>query len=267
MKKIDNDEIVLEIPNWGKYNPRKDVKAASWLRLENTLFFDAAFGKLSQLQKLVWIYLLAERSRLDTGLKGESESLAPRLVRVSTSLAARLLPSRKDYVDLAILRLEELQLLKVVSRIAHEPYERNERYERDVRNERFQIAKARDADEIKTHKVKKEKEVSKTIATWESFSNAYAKRYGVEPVRNKLINSQLKKFVERVGEVEAPEVIAYYVSLNDPWYTKQGHSVGILLKDCEKIRTLWATRRQTTAVDAKTSHYQNQFLAIERGEL
>lgn len=101
--------------------------------------------------------------------------------------------------------------------------------------------------------IKKKPKEALTSKVWDSFTQAYLKRYGAPPVRNAVVNSHLKNFIQRIGAEEAPEVAAFYVTHNDPFYTRNGHSTGMLLKDAEKLRTEWKTgnkvssRRQTNA--------------------
>jgi hypothetical protein len=89
-----------------------------------------------------------------------------------------------------------------------------------------------------------------TQTTWESYRTAYMQRYGVEPIRNAAVNSKIKQFVARVGEVESPEVARFYVLHNSQRYITSAHSVGNLLFDAEKLRTEWARGRQITSADA-----------------
>ena len=56
--------------------------------------------------------------------------------------------------------------------------------------------------------------------------------------------------VGRIGAMEAPHVAAWYVQSRNSFYVQSGHSVGILLRDCEKLRTEWATGRQVTQTQA-----------------
>jgi len=97
-----------------------------------------------------------------------------------------------------------------------------------------------------------------TAEIWTAYSGAYFDRYGTEPVRNAKINTQLKQFIERVGQREAPQVAAYYVSLNTGWYVQKLHSIGVMLTDAEALRTQWATNTQVTSTAARqkerTSH-------------
>ena len=84
-----------------------------------------------------------------------------------------------------------------------------------------------------------------TAETWTAYSAAYRGRYGVDPVRNGTINGQLAHLVRRLGD-EAPDVIRYYLDLEDGLYRREGHSVGMLLKHCEHLRTLWARARKAS---------------------
>ena len=84
-----------------------------------------------------------------------------------------------------------------------------------------------------------------TVSPWTAYSAAYRGRYGVDPVRNGTINGQLAHLVRRLGD-EAPDVIRYYLDLEDGLYRREGHSVGMLLKHCEHLRTLWARARKAS---------------------
>lgn len=90
-----------------------------------------------------------------------------------------------------------------------------------------------------------------TEVAWERFTAAYQDRYGVPPVRNIRINSQMKKLVECLGK-EAPAVACFYVrSVNDQYVVKNSHPLGILLKGAEGYRTQWATGRAMTDGQAR----------------
>lgn len=77
-----------------------------------------------------------------------------------------------------------------------------------------------------------------TVPVWTAYATAYRERYGVDPVRNSTVNGQLAHLVRRLG-VEATDVARYYLDLEDGLYRREGHSVGMLLKHCEHLRTLW----------------------------
>jgi hypothetical protein len=92
---------------------------------------------------------------------------------------------------------------------------------------------------------------AKTSETWNAYSEAYEKRYGVKPTRNARVNAQLSRFIDCVGAEEAPQVVAFYVSSNNGFYVTKGHSTGPLLQDAEKLRTEWVTGMQVTQTQAR----------------
>jgi hypothetical protein len=98
-----------------------------------------------------------------------------------------------------------------------------------------------------------------TTAVWTAYCVAYKLRYKTEPVRNATINGQLARFLARVSANEAPMIAAAYVGNNAMTYVRAGHSVGLLLRDAEKLRTEWATGLRTTESKARElDHLQGQ---------
>jgi hypothetical protein len=85
-----------------------------------------------------------------------------------------------------------------------------------------------------------------TGPAWEAYREAFFGRYGVEPVRNAIVNAQMLHFVERIGRLEAAAVARFYVEHNDGYYVRRTHAVGLLLHDAEALRTQWATNRPMT---------------------
>lgn len=91
----------------------------------------------------------------------------------------------------------------------------------------------------------------KTALIWEAYSEAYAIRWKAEPVRNATVNAQLAQVVKRLGSAEAPAVSAFYVRSNRGLYVSAKHPVNLLLRDCEALRTEWATGHQGTDTEAR----------------
>jgi hypothetical protein len=89
-----------------------------------------------------------------------------------------------------------------------------------------------------------------TAAVWAAYAEAYQKRYQAAPVRNAMVNGQLAKFVARLPADEAPHVACFYVGHQNGLYVAAMHPVNILLRDAEKLRTEWATKRQVTRTQA-----------------
>lgn len=86
--------------------------------------------------------------------------------------------------------------------------------------------------------------------TWEAYSAAYLERWREEPVRNASVNSQIAAMVKRVG-ADAPFVAEFYVGHNDSFYVRALHPVGLMLRDCEKLRTEWKRGVQMLGSNAR----------------
>lgn len=54
--------MMIEITNWNKYNPRKDVKTNSWVRLQNNIFSDPKMLEINHETILFFVYLLCQAS-------------------------------------------------------------------------------------------------------------------------------------------------------------------------------------------------------------
>lgn len=89
------------------------------------------------------------------------------------------------------------------------------------------------------------------VETWAAYSEAYRRRYGVDPQRNARVNGQIAQFCQRVAANEAPAIAAFFVGHNASFYVGKGHAVGLLLADAEKLRTEWVTQRTITATQAQ----------------
>ena len=107
-------------------------------------------------------------------------------------------------------------------------------------------------------------------ATWQVFYAGYVKRYKVEPVKNKKINSQIKMLVERLGK-DAPDVVGFYLTHPKAYYVSRMHDIGCCLSDAEALRTQWLRGKAVTENDikrySKNQEQQDLIDAIDRGEV
>lgn len=85
---------------------------------------------------------------------------------------------------------------------------------------------------------------------WSAYSAAYESRYGIQPVRNAKVNTQVNDLLKRLG-AEAAAVAAYYVLINDAYLIRNCHDFGSLLTKAEAYRTQWATNRQVNGTTAR----------------
>jgi hypothetical protein len=94
---------------------------------------------------------------------------------------------------------------------------------------------------------------TKGAAAWSSYREAYKQRYSVEPVRNARANAILSQLVDRLGAQEAPAVATWYVEHGRALYVTLKHPLGLLLQDCEGLRTEWARGQRVTETEGRQS--------------
>lgn len=59
--------MIINIRNWDKYNPKRDQKSYTWLRLNNDTFSGQDFCEYSAQELIVWISILCEASKKNSG--------------------------------------------------------------------------------------------------------------------------------------------------------------------------------------------------------
>lgn len=94
-------------------------------------------------------------------------------------------------------------------------------------------------------------EPGRTIEAWNAYSEAYLKRWGVEPTRNKRVNGQMATVLELVPAEDAPAIAAFYVRSNRGLYVSAKHPINLLARDAEALRTEWLTGKQGTEAEAR----------------
>lgn len=99
--------------------------------------------------------------------------------------------------------------------------------------------------------------VPKSVATWESYSEAYRVRYGVDPIRNQKTNALLCTLVERLGAADAPVVAAFYLSHNGPMYVRCRHPPNLLVQDAEGLWTQWKTGQKVTTSEVRQAELKD----------
>lgn len=104
---------------------------------------------------------------------------------------------------------------------------------------------------------KAERSPTKTSEVWSDYRAAYHDRYQVDPVRNMQVNGMLSRLVDKLGREEAPQVAAFYLRHNNPFYVQKRHPVNLLLQDAEGLRTQWATGIKATTNEARNIETQD----------
>jgi hypothetical protein len=75
----------ITINNWENYNPKRDQKTYSWLRLENTFALDPVVYEFDLLTKFIWVLLLCEASK-----KNEADcTIIPQLIAIQAGCKSK----------------------------------------------------------------------------------------------------------------------------------------------------------------------------------
>ena len=100
-------------------------------------------------------------------------------------------------------------------------------------------------------------------AVWDAYAEAFRVRYGCDPQRNAKVNGQIAQFLARVPLADAPEIARWYVRHIGAFYAASMHSVGLMLRDAEKLAAEW---RRGERVNAETARRNEQTEANPFGQ-
>ena len=109
-----------------------------------------------------------------------------------------------------------------------------------------------DTPKAPKRKRRKRSEPAPSSAAWDAYAAAYFERYQVAPVRNARVNGQMANLVARLGAEDAPHVARFYVEAGaDAFAARQSHPVGLLVNNCESLRTAWVRGRRVTRAEVE----------------
>jgi hypothetical protein len=238
----------LTAKNWAEFQHYKDRKPP-WIRLHRTLLDDKDFHRMPV----------------------ESRALAPMLWLLASESVDGVIDASLD--DLSFrLRCDELAIARALLPLLERGFFQTEHGASDVLALRKRLAvpeSEAEAERDSDAEALAETEASQTVAgasrptrrveprpkpqtnpVWEAYAVSYENRYRVAPIRNAKINGQLALLLGRVPVEEAPLIAAFYVTHNGRFYVEKGHAIDYLLRDAEKIRTEFVTRKQFTSAQA-----------------
>jgi hypothetical protein len=221
-------EITVTVPKWDYFQP-KSIRERNpyWFRINKDMTNSSGLVGLSPAQKWAWVCLL--------GLCCSQDS---KTIKFRPNRLACIANVDEKSI------LEMLEILKENHTIEFKTESttfKTESTTPTIQNNTIQNNTTTFPQSLKN-------EASVTV--WSSYSSSFKARYKVEPKRNATVNSQITNLIKRLGEEHAIEVVKFYVSHNDRWYVRQGHSIGICLKDCEKLFMEWSSGKKVTSVTA-----------------
>lgn len=249
------DLIELEIVNWEKYQHHNGKKTYGWFKFSSTMLYDPEIQQLTPSEFKVWVHLMCSCAMVRKSS-----------IKVGVKLVGSTIGVHPRCVSSAIFKLQQFQIVKLISGTQSVPQNRIDKSTIEGKEEKRkettlsdQGAKAplaghQDAllPEFEKPKKKRSKENrGATVPLWEAYKEAYNLRYKVDPVRNATVNGQLGQLLSRLGKEPAIEVLKLYLKHNDSWYLKSAHSVGMCLRDAEKLHTEMQMGRRITSAEVK----------------
>lgn len=268
---IELSEIIeLEILGWEKYQFHNGKRSYDWFRVSAFMLDDPQIDQLTPPQFKVWMGLLCRCAKFRQGT-----------IKIDT----RSFTVRTRSVQDTITRLEQLQILRVISTTPNRIERRVDRVDRIDRNRLPTGGKTPPplVAEAPPLPVKTEQDLRKKpepsnqpdpgtgSVVWEAYREAYNLRYKTDPVRNAMVNASIKQIVARIGIEEAAHVVRFFVTHEDSFYKRKLHAIGLCLQNIEALRTQWATGRAVTDTgvrrEAKGDYWKLQRERIERGEV
>jgi hypothetical protein len=96
-----------------------------------------------------------------------------------------------------------------------------------------------------------ETHVEDRAAAWRAYVVGYTDRYGIAPVSNAKVRSQLKQFCARIPLEDVAATVAHYCRSQNARYVAARHGVGPMLVDAEALRMEALTGRQGTQAGAR----------------
>jgi hypothetical protein len=86
---------------------------------------------------------------------------------------------------------------------------------------------------------------------WQAYSEAFRGKFGVDPIRNARVMGQMKHFIDRVGQADAPNILRFYLQQHDRWTVQNGHTVAVALQQAEKLAAGYRGAKMITEGEAR----------------
>lgn len=265
----------LSITNWDKYNPRSDVKAPSWFRLENDFWMDPALTPLDSDGKIVWITLLSFASKRRSG----EIDIDPRFI-------ATVLGITHEKVESTLKHLQSEGRLKILTSRARNVDVTRTLRERDVdvttRDGTGRDGTGQDgteqvpagsppqepellvlegeviepeAEKPKAAKKRKPTDPTPGSLVWQAYEEAHKRQYPKATLeRGQTNNALCAQLVKRVGAENAVALVRFYLTHRKAYYVAQCHTLKPLVHDAEALliqmqQNQRVTNTQANAVD------------------
>lgn len=237
------------IVEWTCLSRRAVIDAVAWLESAGFVKVERRFGAKSAM------VLQLDRIRQAAGVRGTED-------QCTQSTGARDAPVQEAHQCRASTGAPPAKTSAPPAQTsapgAPNTYETYETSERQVAPASIDAAadQSKASAEVRTAKPSARKPESKSTATWEAYSKAYALRYADVPLRSAKANSLVGRLVDTVGAEVAPVLATFYVGLDRAFYVAKLHPLDLLLNDAQALLTQMRTGYR--APDARSDGQRTQ---------
>ncbi len=106
------------------------------------------------------------------------------------------------------------------------------------------------------------KDPSKGTQVWFSYAKAYEAKYANLPIRNAKTNSMCSKLVSYVGLEDAIKIVDHFLKIDDSFYIRKAHDLGLCLSDYQKILTTANTGINITGQRARQIENKSNLIDV-----
>lgn len=108
--------ITIEILNWEKYNPRRDIKRPHWFALSNDLTEDDDFFAITDAEFRAWVHILSKASKKQSAIVTIDLDATDRKAKIASDVVRSAIDKLSDETRacLKVVALEEDEFTKSV---------------------------------------------------------------------------------------------------------------------------------------------------------
>lgn len=256
-------DLCLKIVNWDAYNLRTNVKTSSWLRFQHDFFENPNFYSLTTEEKLVWVYLLCERSKRARPEAGD-------FFTVNTQHFHRVTGLNTTALQSCILKLKKERVLETRTprgRFAnaaqtHPTNERTNvtdgRNETDERtNEKTKNPSGTDLQSVASRVLGARKgrfddlTKAKMAAFIAAYCDAYKKRYGSNPegTRDPALVGKIGGWIQTVSGDRASQLVQVFLQIEHKHILDNCHSLWDFFRHLNRIGNALTTGVEPMGID------------------
>jgi len=256
----------ITIPNWEKHNG-KQKRGHTHFMVSKRIFDNEMISKCNAVEFRMYLYCLAVAADFASGSISLHAGMLPRYLRVGDGLLSKCLESLERY---QLLKVSKTALTRHYITLQDKTVHDITRSSSEVEGPPLEpVQHSLDPEPknelvlVKPQRPKKPKkeaaEVEGNRAVWQSYRDAFVKRWNLEPKRNATVNGQVAQLVKRLGAEDAVAVVKFYVEHNKSFYLQNTHAFGYCLKDAETLYTQMKRNQPITQTHIRQYEKQDEY--------